>query len=90
MALDGKGTPLKFPQWIGQCEWSKDGFRVSGSKLQAAGGIYVVSGTVQPDRNLRLQFVRGDGTAYQVTGTLEKPQVTAVSASQTAEAKLQK
>ena len=88
LALDGKNPQVRFPQWSGQCEWSKDGFRVSGSKLQAASGIYQVSGTVQPSKDLRLEFVRGDGTAYQVTGTLEKPRVEASPASRTTEAAL--
>ena len=88
LALDGKSPQVRFPQWAGQCEWSKDGFRVSGSKLQAASGIYQVSGTVQPSKDLRLEFVRGDGTAYQVTGTLEKPRVEASPASRTTEASL--
>ena len=88
LALDGKNPQVRFPQWAGQCEWSKDGFRVTGSKLQAASGIYQVSGTVQPSKDLRLEFVRGDGTAYQVTGTLEKPRVEASPASRTTEAAL--
>jgi hypothetical protein len=88
LTLDGKSPQVRFPQWAGQCEWSKDGFRVSGSKMRAASGIYVISGTVQPSKDLRLEFVRGDGTAYQVTGTLEKPRVEASPASRTTEAAL--
>jgi hypothetical protein len=88
LALDGKTPQVRFPQWTGQCEWSRDGFRVSGSKMQAASGIYVISGTVQPSKDLQLEFVRGDGTAYQVTGTLEKPHVAATQASRTTEAAL--
>ena len=56
--------------------------------MQAASGIYVISGTVQPTRNLQLEFVRGDGTAYQVTGTLEKPRVAATPVNRTTEAAL--
>jgi hypothetical protein len=88
LALDGKNPQVHFPQWSGQCEWSKDGFRVSGSKLQAASGIYQVSGTVLPSKDGQLEFVRGDGTAYQVTGTLDKPRVQATPASRTTEAAL--
>lgn len=88
IAFDGGGGPVHFPQWLGHCDWSPDGFRVSGSKMWAASGIYVISGTVQPSKDLQLEFVRGDGTAYQVTGTLEKPQVAAVPARRTAEASL--
>jgi hypothetical protein len=88
LALDNKAPQVRFPQWTGQCEWSRDGFRVSGSKMQAASGIYAISGTVQPSRDLQLEFVRGDGTAYQVTGTLEKPRVAATPASRTTEAAL--
>lgn len=88
LALDGKASGMKFPQWSGHCQWSSEGFRVSKSKLQAAGSIYGVSGTIQPSRNLRLEFIRGDGVAYQVTGTLDKPQVAAPKAGRTAEASL--
>jgi len=88
LALDGKTPQVHFPQWAGQCDWSRDGFRVSGSKMQAASGIYVISGTVQPSKDLQLEFVREDGTAYQVTGTLEKPHVAAAPASRTTEAAL--
>jgi len=88
LALDGKTPQVRFPQWNGTCEWSREGFRVSGSRMQAASGIYVISGTVQPSKDLQLEFVRGDGTAYQVTGTLEKPHVAAAPASRTTEAAL--
>jgi len=88
LALDGKAGPMKFPVWAGHCKWSPQGLIVSESKLQAAGSIYGVSGTIKPSRDLRLEFVRGDGTAYQVTGTLEKPQVAATPAGRTAEASL--
>jgi hypothetical protein len=89
LSLDGKHGSFAFPQWTGTVEWGQDGLRLVESKLRAAGGIYMVSGSVQPSRDLKLQFVRGDGTAYQVTGTLEKPQVAATPPARTAEAKLQ-
>jgi hypothetical protein len=88
LTLDGRSGPVRFPQWNGECAWTDDGFRVSGSRMQAASGIYVISGTVQPTRNLQLEFVRGDGTAYQVTGTLEKPRVAATPVNRTTEAAL--
>ncbi len=90
LVLDGKAGPVKFPVWSGICQWTPEGFRVVESKLHAAGSIYKVSGTIQPSKDLRLEFVRGDGTAYQVTGTLEKPQVAAPKAVGTAEASLRK
>ena len=88
LALDGRTSPVRFPLWAGQCQWSPEGFRVSGSKMRTVSGIYQISGTVQPTKNLQLEFVRADGTAYQVTGTLEKPHVTATPVARTAEAAL--
>lgn len=88
LMLDGKAGPVKFPLWSGHCRLTPQGLIVSESKLQAAGSIYGVSGTIKPSRDMRLEFVRGDGTAYQVTGTLDKPQVAATKASRTAEALL--
>jgi len=88
LALDGRSNPVRFPLWGGQCQWSPEGFRVSGSKMRTVSGIYQISGTVQPTRDLQLEFVRADGTAYEVTGTLEKPRVTAAPVARTAEAAL--
>ncbi len=88
LALDGRTNPVRFPLWAGQCQWSPEGFRVSGSKMRTVSGIYQISGTVQPTKDLQLEFVRADGTAYQVTGTLEKPHVTATPVARTAEAAL--
>ncbi len=88
LTLDGRTSPVRFPLWAGQCQWSPEGFRVSGSKMRTVSGIYQISGTVQPTRDLQLEFIRADGTAYQVTGTLEKPRVTASPVARTAEAAL--
>lgn len=88
LTLDGHTNPMRFPLWAGQCQWSPEGFRVSGSKMRTISGIYQISGTVQPTRDLQLEFVRADGTAYEVTGTLEKPRVTATPVARTAEAAL--
>jgi hypothetical protein len=90
LALDGKTGPLKFPSWSGHCQWTPQGFRIGQSKLQTGSSIYAVSGTIQPSRSLDLEFVRGDGAAYQVTGTLEKPEVSAVKTGRTSEAFLRK
>jgi hypothetical protein len=88
LTLDGRTPAVRFPLWDGSCEWSPEGFRVSASKMRTVSGIYEVSGTVQPTKDLQLEFIRADGTAYQVTGTLEKPRVTATPAARTAEAAL--
>ncbi|HEX6881290.1 MAG TPA: hypothetical protein VF135_13050, partial [Terriglobales bacterium] len=88
LSLNGTSSPTRFPLWAGQCEWSAEGFRVSGSKMQTGSGIYQISGTVQPNRDLQLEFVRSDGAAYNVTGTLEKPLVAPSPVTRTAEAAL--
>jgi hypothetical protein len=88
LTLDGRTNPVRFHLWAGQCQWSPEGVRVSGSKMRTVSGIYQISGTVQPTKDLHLEFVRADGTAYQVTGTLEKPHVTATPVARTSEAAL--
>lgn len=60
---------------------------LTGSRMNAGGRIYQVSGSATLDRKLALTLSRADAPAYQITGTLEKPQVTPVSPAQ---AKLQK
>jgi len=50
--------------------------------MQTPNGIYDVSGTATLDRTLEFTLQRGGVPAYTVTGTLEKPQVTAAPTRQ--------
>jgi hypothetical protein len=54
----------------------------ANSKLTAGSRIYMVSGSASLDRQLGLTLSRGDSPVYQITGTLEKPQVTPVGRAQ--------
>ena len=49
--------------------------------METADGIYVVSGTASLGR-LELRLMDRNAHAYAVSGTLEKPHVTALSASE--------
>lgn len=88
VAFDGHSGALQFAAWNGQFEWDKAGLRLATSKMTTRNSIYTVSGSVRPDKKLQLRF-QGDGSAYDVTGTLEKPEITpAAPAAHPAEASL--
>ncbi len=89
IALDGRGTPLRFSDLTAKITLADGQFRIPESKLQTPSGIYQVSGTATFNRELTLQMSGASGTAYKVTGTLEKPTVVAVPARE-AEASLKK
>ncbi len=52
------------------------------SSIETADGIYVVSGTASLGK-LELRLMDRNSHGYAVSGTLEKPHVTALSASET-------
>ncbi|HWR35927.1 MAG TPA: AsmA family protein [Clostridia bacterium] len=88
VALDGKGTPLHIRRYSAKSSLEKGTLRLEQSKLETVSGIYEVSGTASLDQALELQLTRADGTAFKLTGTLEKPQVATVPAPPAAEASL--
>jgi hypothetical protein len=78
IALTDTSAPLHFRQFRGELTLADGQFTFGASTLETPGGIYVVSGTASLDRELDIRLMRGKSEAYDVTGTVEKPRVTAV------------
>ncbi len=57
--------------------------QIEPSKLEAASGIYQVSGTASLGRALNIRIVRDGSHAFNVTGTVNEPHVVAVSGPET-------
>ena len=74
MSLDGS-KPLRFQSLQGVVELEKHALRVLPSKVKAENRIYEVSGTISlADKQAKLQLSSG-GAQWDITGSLEKPQV---------------
>jgi hypothetical protein len=86
MALDG-AKPLRFQSFQGVVELEKHALRVLPSKVKAENRIYEMSGTVSlADKQAKLRLTSG-GANWDITGSLEKPQVVGPPAAQTAAAR---
>jgi hypothetical protein len=73
--------PLAYKRMWGRARWRNSRLELSGCKLQAVGGIFTLAGTA--GRQLDLQLIGGAAHSYSVTGTLERPLVTALTPSET-------
>jgi len=82
IALDAHGSPLRVLSLDARLSLAKSTLRIDQSRMQTPNGIYDVSGTATLDRTLEFTLQRGGVPAYTVTGTLEKPQVTAAPTRQ--------
>jgi uncharacterized protein involved in outer membrane biogenesis len=86
-AFDGH-APMKVNNFSATFTLTKGKLSIEDGKLQSGAGVYNVSGTATPGRDLDLQFLAPEGTSYRVNGNLQKPQVVALPASTKTEAKL--
>ena len=75
VALNGTPAPLKVRQFHGELAVAAGQLTFKPSKLETPGGIYVVSGTASFDRQLGLKLLRGKTEGFDITGTVESPQV---------------
>ena len=75
--LDRARGPLRFAEFRGSATLQEGVFRLQASRMSTPAGIYTVSGTASLDRKLALSFSQGNTPAYDVTGTLDKPLVSA-------------
>jgi hypothetical protein len=75
VALNGSPAPLQVRQFHGELTVAAGQLTFKPSKLETPGGIYVVSGTASLDRQLGLKLMRGKTEGFDITGTLESPQV---------------
>jgi hypothetical protein len=82
VSLNGSNAPLSFAHFTGTLALNGGKLTLAPeSKLTAESGIYQVSGTASLGRQIDLTL-RNNTHAYSVTGTIEKPKVTSVVATE--------
>lgn len=86
-SLDGR-SPLRMAGFTGTVRFADGKLEISQSRMQTPSGIYTVSGTASSSYNLELQLTDASGSAYKVTGPLQKPEVVAVREPRPTEASL--
>jgi len=79
VSLDSRGTPVAFSRFSGKVSLQDGTFTISNGKMQSAGARYAVQGTASYDRSLAMKLQRASGQSYVISGTLDKPEVQAVS-----------
>ena len=77
------GSGLHVHRFKGRISLHDGQLQIEPSKLEAASGIYQVSGTATLGRVLNIRMVRDGTHAFNVTGTVNEPHVTAVSGPET-------
>jgi len=82
LALSDDGTPLRLKRFSGHALLRDLRLEFQQSKIETADGEFAVSGSASPGR-LDLKLTDRKSHGYAVSGTLEKPRVTALSASET-------
>jgi AsmA-like C-terminal region len=75
LALEG-GRPLKFNGLQGALEIERQGLKVLPSKFKAENRIYLMSGTISLANKQAKLKVSTTGTQWEITGALEKPEIT--------------
>jgi len=73
---------LQFKRFIGRAILRDLRLEFQQSKIETADGLYLVSGTASLGR-LDIKLTDRNSHGYAVSGTLESPRVTALSASET-------
>jgi hypothetical protein len=75
LALDA-GRPLRFSGAQGALEIDKQAIKILPSKFRAENRIYQLSGTMSLANKQAKLKVNTSGTQWEITGTLEKPEIT--------------
>jgi hypothetical protein len=75
LALDA-GRPLRFNGAQGALELDKQAIKILPSKFRAENRIYQLSGTMSLANKQAKLKVNSSGTQWEITGTLEKPEIT--------------
>jgi AsmA protein len=75
LSLEG-GRPLKFQAMQGALEIDKQSLKVLPSKFKAENRIYTSSGTISLANKQAKLKVSTSGAEWEITGALEKPQIT--------------
>jgi AsmA family/AsmA-like C-terminal region len=81
--LTSGNGPLHVRRFKGQVTLRDGVFAIKEGKLQAASGIYEVSGTASLGRKLSIRIAQDGSHAFNVTGTVEEPSVVLVSGPET-------
>jgi AsmA protein len=68
-------APLRAKRFTGRLTLHDGSFHIEQGKLQAAAGLYLVSGTASFGQKLDLLFVRTGAHGFNITGTLSAPRV---------------
>ncbi|HVP50690.1 MAG TPA: AsmA family protein [Terriglobales bacterium] len=79
VVLNGDGSSLRLKRFTGRAALRDRRLEFQQSKIETADRIYAVSGTASPGR-LELKLTDRSSHGYAVSGTLEKPHVTALTA----------
>lgn len=82
VALEGHGSPVTFSLLSGTLTLQDKIFRLSDSKMQSSGNVFNINGTAAYDRtiDIRLEHAGARGHSYNITGSLDNPQVKQVFA----------
>jgi hypothetical protein len=75
LALEA-GRPLRFNALQGALEMDKQSLKILPSKFKAENRIYLMSGTISLANKQAKLKVSTSGTQWEITGALEKPQIT--------------
>jgi hypothetical protein len=81
VVLTSKAGPLRVNTFSGRLSLQDSKFSFQGAKLEAATGIYNVSGTASLTGALNLKMVSEGATGYNLSGTLTKTRVSQVAAT---------
>jgi len=79
VSLDSRGTPMAFSKFTGKVSLQDGTFTFSNGKMQSGSASYAVKGTASYDRSLAMKLERASGSTYVISGTLDKPEVQAVT-----------
>jgi hypothetical protein len=83
ITLAGGAGPLHIHHFAGRLLLRDRKFEVQEGKLETAGGIYQVSGTVSLGRALDLKLAHGSTHGFSITGTLTEPRVAIATTPET-------
>jgi hypothetical protein len=75
LALEA-GRPLRFNGAQGAVEIDREAIKVLPSKFRAENRIYLMSGTISLANKQAKLKVSTSGTQWEITGALEKPEIT--------------
>lgn len=83
IALGAPGTPLHVRRFRARFVLAEGQLEVQEGKLEAASGIYQVSGTASLGHNLNIRIARDGSHAFGITGTVGAPRVVLLSGPET-------